>query len=66
MYISSALCGIEYLLVAIFGYLAFRKRTAADILTNLQSDFWPAPYVKAGYSLVMFTSYPVAWLMIHQ
>ena len=63
MYFSSALCGVEYLLVGIFGYLAFRARTAADILTNLHmAKFWPAPYVKAGYSLVMFTSYPEAWL----
>ncbi|CAK9027945.1 unnamed protein product [Durusdinium trenchii] len=60
MYFSSLLCCVEYLLVAVFGYLAFRRHTAPDILTNLHEErFAAAPYVKVGYSLVMFTSYPV-------
>lgn len=64
MYFSSILCGVEYLIVGVFGYLAFRARTAADILTNLHmTRFWPAPYVKAGYSLVMYTSYPESRLI---
>ena len=38
MYFSSLLCCVEYLLVAVFGYLAFRRHTAPDILTNLHED----------------------------
>lgn len=32
---QGALCGMEYLVVAVFGYFAFGSNTTADILTPL-------------------------------
>lgn len=51
---------VIYVLVSVFGYLAFGDSTHPDILTNLNyTIFAPSPYVKVCYSLVIFCSFPV-------
>lgn len=60
MHVSVFVCAVVYLIGAVSGYVAFKGRTAHDVLVNLQyRTFFLAPYVKLAYSIVIICSYPI-------
>ena len=58
-HIAIAVCAVLYILVGVFGYLAFLSGTCQDILTNFSGSVIAIDIIRGGLGIGLACTYPV-------